>query len=193
MIEKKIFRKCKSILEYMINKCILSRCRITVGKGCLLNGILSVEGTCKIRISDNVHINSGKQYNIIGGDTRTILRTVGEGRIDIGCKSGISNSTFVASNSITVGENVLIGGSCKFYDTDFHPIDVNDRLNDNKTEIKTSPIEIQDNVFIGAHCIVLKGVTIGRGSVIGAGSVVTKSVPERELWAGNPAHFIRKI
>lgn len=99
----------------------------------------------------------------------------------------------MAANSITIRENVLIGGSCKFYDTDFHPIDMNDRLNDNKDEIKTAPIEIQDNVFIGAHCIVLKGVTIGQGSVIGAGSVVTKSVPEREVWAGNPAHFIRKI
>lgn len=193
MIEKRIFRKGKTIFECVFNKWVFLRCGIITGKNCLFNGILTIEGTCKVRISDNVHINSGKTFNVIGGDTRTVFRTVGAGKIDIGCNSGISNSTFVAANSITIGENVLIGGSCKFYDTDFHPINVNDRLNDNKTEIKTAPIEIQDNVFIGAHCIILKGVTICQGSVVGAGSVVTKSVPEGEVWAGNPAHFIRKL
>lgn len=193
MLGRKIFRKILAAFEFAINNISFARTGILVGTGCVFNGIIGIEGTYKVRIADNVRINSGKRFNVIGGDTRTVFRTVGTGEIDIGCNSGISNSTFVAANSITIRENVLIGGSCKFYDTDFHPIDVNDRLNDNKDEIKTAPIEIQDNVFIGAHCIVLKGVTIGQGSVIGAGSVVTKSVPEREVWAGNPAHFIRKI
>lgn len=193
MVERKIFKRCSKLIENFVNKWNIMRLNVKIGEKCLFQGIIGIEGTCRVLFHDNVRINSGKQYNIIGGDTRTVFRTVGTGKIDIGCNSGISNSTFVAASSITIGENVLIGGSCKFYDTDFHPIDVNDRLNDNKDEIKTAPIEIQDNVFIGAHCIVLKGVTIGQGSVIGAGSVVTKSVPERELWAGNPAHFIRKI
>lgn len=52
---------------------------------------------------------------------------------------------------------------------------------------------IEDNVFIGARCIILKGVTIGENSIVGAGSVVTKSIPANEIWAGNPAKFIRKI
>lgn len=51
---------------------------------------------------------------------------------------------------------------------------------------------INDNVFIGARCIILKGVTIGSKSIIGAGSVVTKNIPEGEIWAGNPAKFIKK-
>lgn len=57
----------------------------------------------------------------------------------------------------------------------------------------TSPVVIKDGVFIGAHCIILKGVTIGEKSIIGAGSVVTKSIPDGEIWAGNPAKFIRRI
>ena len=52
---------------------------------------------------------------------------------------------------------------------------------------------IKDHAFIGAHSLILKGVTIGKYSVVGAGSVVTKSIPDGEIWAGNPAHFIRKL
>ena len=52
---------------------------------------------------------------------------------------------------------------------------------------------IEDNVFIGANCIILKGVKIGDRSIIGAGSVVTKNVPSDQIWAGNPAKFIREI
>ena len=61
------------------------------------------------------------------------------------------------------------------------------------TDIRTKPVHIGENVFIGGHCVILKGVTIGDGAVIGAGSVVTKSIPAGEIWAGNPAKFIRKV
>ena len=52
---------------------------------------------------------------------------------------------------------------------------------------------VGNNVFIGTNCIVLKGVSIGNNSIVGAGSVVTKNIPANELWAGNPAKFIRKL
>lgn len=193
MLERKIFRKCKSFVERFVNRWNFARCGIKIGKNCSFNGIVEIEGSYAVLLRDNIRINSGKQYNIIGGDTRTVFRTVGSGKIEVGCNTGISNSAFVASNLILIGKNVLIGGSCKFYDTDFHPINEEDRLNNNQEKIKTAPIEIKDNVFIGAHCLILKGVTIGKGSVVGAGSVVTKSIPEGEVWAGNPARFIRKI
>lgn len=57
----------------------------------------------------------------------------------------------------------------------------------------TSPVVIKDGAFIGAHCIILKGVTIGENSIVGAGSVVTKSIPDGEIWAGNPVKFIRRV
>ncbi|WP_212635306.1 acyltransferase [Pseudozobellia thermophila] len=52
---------------------------------------------------------------------------------------------------------------------------------------------IKDRAFIGAYSIILKGVTIGENAIVGAGSVVTKSVPDNQIWAGNPAKFIRSI
>lgn len=56
-----------------------------------------------------------------------------------------------------------------------------------------NPVVIKNGVFIGANSIILKGVTIGEKAIVGAGSVVTRSIPDGEIWAGNPAKFIRKI
>lgn len=86
-----------------------------------------------------------------------------------------------------------IGGDCRFYDSDMHSVDYKFRVEHPDTHIKTAPITIKDGVWLGAHTTVLKGVTIGDRSVVGAGSVVTKDIPADELWAGNPARFIKKI
>jgi acetyltransferase-like isoleucine patch superfamily enzyme len=86
----------------------------------------------------------------------------------------------------------MIGGGTKIYDTDFHSLEPAIRLGEDN-DISTKPVLIKSGAFIGAHCIVLKGVTIGQYSIIGAGSVVTKDIPDWEIWAGNPAKFIRRI
>lgn len=80
------------------------------------------------------------------------------------------------------------------YTTDFHSLnpEVRSTVNDMKQR-KSAPVVIMDHAFIGAHCIILKGVTIGKNAIVGAGSVVTKSIPDNEIWAGNPAKFIRKV
>ena len=84
-------------------------------------------------------------------------------------------------------------GGVKLYDTDFHSIYYEERIQKPDPGIKSKPILIKEGAFIGAHSIILKGVTVGKHSVIGAGSVVTKDIPDNEVWAGNPAHFIKKL
>ena len=79
----------------------------------------------------------------------------------------------------------------KIYDTDFHKLSDGQReLNDRKRARKAA-VTIEDKAFVGAHSILLKGVTVGKGAVIGAGSVVTRDIPPGEVWAGNPAVRIK--
>lgn len=104
-------------------------------------------------------------------------------------------AAFTCANSIVLEDNVLLGSGCKIYDTDFHALEYTERVKGNYkgAPINTAPVKIDEGVFIGAGSFVLKGVHIGKHSIIGAGSVVTKDIPKNEIWAGNPAKFIRKI
>jgi len=169
---------------------------VAVGRDVRLNGVcyFTTSAGGKINIGDQVTINSGEKYNRIGGDTRTIIQTLGDGRITIGSNVGISNCAIICRESITIEDNVLIGGGAKLYDNDFHSIIPSVRNSpEDQDHVISKPIRICEGAFIGAHAIILKGVTIGKNSVIGAGSVVTKCVPDNEIWAGNPARFVKKV
>ena len=96
----------------------------------------------------------------------------------------------MARSVITIGKRVLIGAGACIWDTDFHPLDPILRQQHATRGAKFAPITIEDEVFIGARSLILKGVSIGRGAVIGAGSVVTKNVDAGEIVAGNPARII---
>ena len=154
--------------------------------------IRNYAGKNGIVIGDDVSFNSYRGANPIGGDSRLILFSMKTGRIIIGHRVGISNAAICSANLVEIGDQTIIGGGAKIYDTDFHSTDAQHRMNGN-TGIVTSPVIIGKRVFVGAHSIILKGVVIGDDAVIGAGSVVTKNIPSREIWAGNPAKFIRKV
>lgn len=79
------------------------------------------------------------------------------------------------------------------YDSDMHSVDFESRSAETDTNVKSAPVTIDDGAWICGRCIILKGVHIGKRSVIAAGSVVTKSIPNDELWGGNPCKFIRRI
>jgi acetyltransferase-like isoleucine patch superfamily enzyme len=164
-----------------------------LGKGIKIKGFVQIFNKGKILISDNCQINSGVRYNPIGGDTITRLVVRNGGEIIIKKNVGISNSTLVSSARITIGENTIIGGSCKIWDTDFHPINSIDRLSKPEKNIKSEPIIIGKNCFIGANSLILKGVEIGDNVVVAAGSIVTKDVIKNTIVAGSPAKFIKKL
>lgn len=113
-------------------------------------------------------------------------------RIEIGDHCGLTGATLVAAESIRLGNRVLVGANSTIVDTDFHPLHPHERLQDISNG-KHRPVIIGDDVFLGMNCLILKGVTVGRGSVIGAGSVVVSDVPAGVVVAGNPAQILRTL
>jgi maltose O-acetyltransferase len=99
------------------------------------------------------------------------------------------NCIFLDANRITIGDHVMIGPSVQIAAA-CHPLEADKRRQGNEF---SKPVIIEDDVWIGAAAIILPGVTIGKGSVIGAGSVVTKDVPSGVVVAGNPAKIIKKL
>lgn len=107
------------------------------------------------------------------------------GKIEIGNNSYIGDRTEIHSGEcVKIGNNVNIAWDCNILDRDYHAFEAD-------TEV-IKPVEICDHVWIGARCIVLKGVKIGEGAVVAAGSVVTRDVPPGCLVAGNPAKVIKE-
>jgi acetyltransferase-like isoleucine patch superfamily enzyme len=195
----KFFRKATSLLIIKTftpaAKIIFKLNNINYGKNLRVQGLSKIFVTRRgeVTIGDNLKINSGNNYNIIGRQQKFTLWV--EGKLIIKNNVGISCSAIICNHEITIGNNVVIGGNTVIYDTNFHSLDSVMRNSPelDKKHTKFAPVIINDNVFIGAHSTILKGVVIGEGAVIGACSVVSKNIPSREIWAGNPACFIRKL
>lgn len=148
----------------------------------------------KMSIGKNFAMNNGIKGNPIGCYDRCTFFVDRGAELIIGDNVGISQAALISHCSLRIGNNVKIGGGTSVYTTDFHSLDARVRASsDDMTNRKCAPVVIKDNVFIGAKCIILKGVTIGENSIVGAGSVVTKAIPDNQIWAGNPAKFIRNI
>jgi acetyltransferase-like isoleucine patch superfamily enzyme len=192
---RKVFNTIISKIYTPFSRVIFLFNNIQCGPGLKVNGLLKIFVTRRgqVVIGENFRINSGENHNIIGRQQKFTLWI--EGKLIIKNDVGISCSAIICNHEITIGNNVVIGGNTVIYDTNFHSIDPDIRKNPelDKKLAKFAPVTINDNVFIGAHSTILKGVVIGEGAVIGACSVVSKSIPAREVWAGNPAKFVRKI
>lgn len=174
-----------------------------------INSILLPSFNIRLDCPDNT-----KKYLIVGYDSiiggKFIFESA-KGVIRIGNHTYIGNSTFISRSSIIIRNNVTIAWGCTIYDHDSHSLDFKLRQKDIDDEllsiragknfiankdwscVNTKPIIIEDNAWIGMNCIILKGVTIGEGAIVGAGSVVTKDVPAWTLVAGNPAKIIKQI
>lgn len=177
-------------------KVVMRMTKVQYGKNLLLKGIPVVfnKKGAILDIGDNCIIKSSFLSNLVGLYSRTIIvtRTAGA-QIKIGNNVGISGATIYARNQITIGDNTNIGGNVKILDNDFHPIEIEARLVDDKSKIENKPITIGKNCFIGCNAIILKGTVLGDGCVVGAGAVVSGTFAENSIIAGNPARVIRTI
>jgi len=153
---------------------------------------------------NNHHI---KDSIVVGAHThvRGHLSTFGHGgHLVIGSYCYIGEYSKVwSAGKLTIGDRVLIAHNVSIFDSNTHPMNANERhlqfvdiiTKGHPAEINLheEPVVIEDDVWIGCNSVVLKGVTIGRGAVVGAGSVVTKNVPPYVVVGGNPARVVREL
>jgi acetyltransferase-like isoleucine patch superfamily enzyme len=187
-----LFRANNQLIYWKINTIYL---QISVGKNLTVYGklLLNVHKKSTLKIGNNVVFRSKTQANYVGIYKPVSIAVEQNATLIIGDNSGFSGTSLYASRAITIGSFCNFGGNTAIWDTDFHPLDYHQRRNDDTATISSSPIIIGNDVFVGANSIIMKGVQIGDRAIIGAGSVVTKSIPSDEIWAGNPAKFIKKI
>ena len=168
----------------------LSDCRHVSGcPRCLQPALLLGSGS--ISFGEDVELGWPSSKSFHTGYCHLEATTAGS-RIEIGDGVQINNDAFIKSEGpgITIGRGALIGSEVTVYDSDFHDL----RPGHHRSgQPRMAAVDIGEDVFIGDRVLVLKGVSIGRHSVIGAGSVVTGSVPELVVAAGNPARVIRRL
>lgn len=180
------------LFDTVYNQLLMKYYKVKCGSHFTCIGRFIIQGHGSYEFGDNLTIYSKETINPIGGN-RTVFQTISGGKIIIGNQVGISHGILCSRSEIRIEDNVLIGSGVKIFDHDFHSISYEQRMINGDTEVKTKPVLIKEGAFIGAHAIILKGVTIGKRSVIGAGAVVTKDVPDKQIWAGNPAGFLKNV
>jgi len=147
-------------------------------------------------------IELGKHVSLYAG----VSFALGEnGTCKIGDFTLLNGALIMADEHIEIGKHVLVSWNVGIADSDFHPIDAAQRRIDTlalapfykdrppRPVLKTAPVIIEDNVWIGMNAVILKGVTIGENSVVAAGAVVSKSVPPNVVVAGNPAVIVKHL
>lgn len=169
--------------------------RIHWGRGWRIFGmpIIQKHRQSTITIGNNLELRSWYRSNPLAPEHPVVLSTRNAGAlIEIGDHCGFTGAVVVAAEKVSIGDRVIFGANAVVADTDFHPIDPAIRRIDT-LRAKHAPVVIEDDVFVGMSAIILKGVRIGAGSTIGAGSVVVKDVPPNSIVAGNPAKIVKTI
>jgi acetyltransferase-like isoleucine patch superfamily enzyme len=170
-----------------------ARCAATVRA--LGTPIVHCSPGSSLEIEDDVVLCSWSRWTALGVAHPVILRTLRSGaRLRIGRGTGISGGSFCAAIELDIGERCLIGADVVISDTDFHALTPAGRRNDaDWSQIASAAVRIGNDVFVGTRVTILKGLEIGDGAVIGAGAVVTRSVPAGAIVAGNHARVVGTI
>lgn len=194
---RKISRKIESVVVAVYILSLKGFKNVRIGNTVQFRGkpIINVSKNALLTIGEGCIFNSGFSYNLIGRQQPCIFNVLENGVLRIGNNVGMSSVAIIVGQSVEIEDSVMIGGNTVIYDTDFHQLGANQRVLDKEEQSKVGKanVIVRRGAFIGANTTILKGVEIGEFAVIGACSVVIKSIPPGEVWAGNPARFIRKI
>ncbi|MCJ7570854.1 MAG: acyltransferase [Candidatus Thermoplasmatota archaeon] len=143
----------------------------------------------KIELGNNVSLNSYPRGQLFKTGLFTYLEN---SVIKIGNNCRLNGTTVYSRNKIIIGNDCMFGPGVVILDNDSHNPSI-DPIIRRSGEIADSPVIIGNNVWIGMRSIIMKGVHIGDNSIIAAGSIVTKNVPDNQLFGGNPATFIKML
>jgi acetyltransferase-like isoleucine patch superfamily enzyme len=147
----------------------------------------------RMSFGPGLQLRSSLRSNPLGPNHPVFLTTwQREAVLEVGANFCMTGGSICAAECVVIQNNVAVGANTTIIDTDFHPLDPEQRYR-RPSDAATAVVLIEERVFIGTNCLILKGVTIGRGSVIGAGSVVSTDVPPGVVAAGNPARMIREL
>ena len=193
----KVLAKIKTAIKfpiwYVFNYFKFQIEMVTFKKFPTINGFVLLINRGKIDFGKDIIITSNKSSNPVGNGNRTAIYCGSSGEITIEDNVSMSNVTIFSQREIKIEKNVMLGGGVQILDSDFHPLQLEDRIVHDVAKIISKPILLKQGCFIGANSIILKGVIVGRNSIIGAGSVVCNNIPDNEIWGGNPAQFIKQI
>ena len=177
--------------------------RLLCARGARLSPGIHFYGLPIVTLAPNSHLEIGRGATLcsrshdtaLGINHPVVLRTLWPGaKLVLGSGVRMSGTTICAAKSIVIGDRCVIGANVTIVDTDFHSLDPAVRSSQKDADAaQTRPVKIGCDVFIGGGSYILKGVCVGDGAVIGAASVVTRSVPPRSIFAGNPARQIGTI
>jgi acetyltransferase-like isoleucine patch superfamily enzyme len=147
-----------------------------------------ISGAGRIVVGDRVRLSGISTIAFgRGGGTEPEFRIGDDTFIGHAC-------AFSISSSIRIGRHCLLAGGVLIFDMDGHPLDAESRRAGDPTPPEgMAPVIVEDDVWIGAQAMVLKGVTIGARSIVAAGAVVTKNVPPDAVVAGNPARVMKTL
>ena len=168
--------------------------RIKCGKNVRIVGqaIIRSYDAGAITLGDNVVLMAKANHNLVGLMNPTVLCANKGGRIVIGSCTGLSSAVINARELVEIGKYVNIGGNVRIFDNDFHSLEWQGRRPAQKGVVRTKPVIIEDDCFIGTNAIILKGTHIGARSIVAAGSVVFGlDIPADSMVKGNPAVICR--
>jgi acetyltransferase-like isoleucine patch superfamily enzyme len=190
----KVFNEARRILLLPVSWLYFAVNRITFDSTWRIYGLPLIQRHrgSEIRIGKRLHMRNWFSSNPLGVNHKSILATwSADSSIYLGDDVRMSGATICASEEIRIGSRVRIGANSTIIDTDFHPLGAETRNLTPKAG-RSVAVFIDDDVFIGTRAIILKGSRIGRGAVIGAGSVVAGEIPAYAIAAGNPAVIVRQ-
>ena len=172
-----------------------------IGKNCKLMFPYKISVGRSLTLGDNVEINALCRKGVVIGNNCSILknsiiectgviRELGEGLV-IGSGVGISQNAFIqVRGNVTIQDKVIIGPNVSIFSENHNSDDLTKPIVDQGDT--RGDVVIEEGCWIGANSTILAGVTVGKGSIVAAGAVVTKDIPPFEIWGGVPAKLIKK-